>query len=141
MELGFTWQPEIDNPITKAFVFYPISAIFTFLTMVSMMPVLCVRTERSDKVFRIFAWISFAFSSLAFLFMIGIWGVAKSRFEKRGFSATYGNLPWMSLSATLLLLAVSVSPYFLAPPPKKSSRRSRPRQYDAEARPRPKALA
>lgn len=60
--------------------------------MVSMMPVLCARTERSDKVFQVLAWISFGFSSLAFLFMIGIWGVAKSRFEKRGFSATYGNL-------------------------------------------------
>ncbi|PPQ81016.1 hypothetical protein CVT25_014524 [Psilocybe cyanescens] len=141
LQLGYTWEPEIAIPITKAFVFYPIAAVFTFLTMISMLPVLWVRTERSDKVFQVFAWISFAFSSLAFLFTIGMWGVAKSKFEKRGFSATYGNLTWMSLAATLLLLVVAISPYFIALPPKQPSRRRHTRRNDTEARPRRKTLA
>ena len=60
--------------------------------MITLLPVLYARSARSDKIFAISAWISFALSFLAFLFMIGIWGVAKSRFEKRGFDASYGNL-------------------------------------------------
>ena len=50
------------------------------------------RTTRADRVFVILAWISFTFSTFAFSFMIGMWGVAKYRFEKRGFSASYGPL-------------------------------------------------
>jgi hypothetical protein len=109
--LGYTWEPQLAVPISSALVFYPISTwkkygigspylsntsfsrpVFTSFTMITLLPVLCARNTRSDKIFKTSAWISFAFSSLAFLFMIGMWGVAKSRFEKRGFSASYGNL-------------------------------------------------
>ncbi|KAF8910604.1 hypothetical protein CPB84DRAFT_1764109 [Gymnopilus junonius] len=136
-QLGFTWQPEVSIPITKALVFYPITVVFTFFTLASLIPVLCVRTAQSDKIFVISAWISFAFSVLSFLLMIGIWGVAKSRFEERGFSTSYGNLPWMSLAATLLLLLVALSPRFLGPPPKQSGRRKVKGRIDVESnRPR-----
>ncbi|CAA7269631.1 unnamed protein product [Cyclocybe aegerita] len=136
LQLGYTWEPEIAIPITKALVFYPISVIFTFFTMASLMPVLCARNARSDKIFDIFAWLSFGTSALAFFFMIGMFDTARKRFERRGFDASFGNLPWMSLSATLLLLGVSISPFFFTPPPKpkpiESQRRRRPREHDLE---------
>ncbi|KAF8972215.1 hypothetical protein BDZ97DRAFT_1650125, partial [Flammula alnicola] len=134
MQFGFTWPPEITIPITKAFVFYPIAIILTFFTLIAMIPIMCVRNAQNDKVFDFLAWISFASSALAFLFTIGIFGVAKSRFEKRGFSASYGNLPWMSLVATLLLLLVSLSPIFLGPSLKKTSRTSTKGRSDIESR-------
>ncbi|KDR76135.1 hypothetical protein GALMADRAFT_462501 [Galerina marginata CBS 339.88] len=133
LRLGYTWDPEVPIPLTKALIFYPITVVFVFFTMASMVPVVCARTARSDKIFDIFAWISFAFSAFSFLFMIGIWGAAKSKFEKLGFTASYGNLPWMSLVATLLLLVVALSPYFLGPPPKQSSRRNTRSRRDVEA--------
>jgi hypothetical protein len=60
--------------------------------MISLIPVACARNARADRVFLIFAWISFASSIFAFSFMIGMWTIAKDRFEKRGFSASYGPL-------------------------------------------------
>ena len=115
--LGYTWEPQLAVPISSALVLYPIStwapfvdyeiwppiisflgAVFTFFTMITLLPVLFARSARSDKIFAIFAWTSFAVSFLAFLFMIGMWGVAKSRFEKRGFGASYGNLVCYSWS-------------------------------------------
>ncbi|KAJ3489194.1 hypothetical protein NLJ89_g11552 [Agrocybe chaxingu] len=90
--LGYTWEPEIAIPITKALIFYPISVVFTFFTMASLMPVLCARNARSDKIFDIFAWMSFGTSALAFFFMIGMFDTARKRFERRGFDASFGNL-------------------------------------------------
>ncbi|KIM39896.1 hypothetical protein M413DRAFT_446815 [Hebeloma cylindrosporum] len=145
VRLGYTWEPQLAVPISSALVLYPISAVFVFCTMITLLPVLYARSARSDKIFAISAWISFAVSFLAFLFMIGMWGVAKSRFEKQGFGASYGNLPWMSLVASLLLLVVALSPYFLGPPPKEKPRpdaiRRRYQTADLEAhrstRPKP----
>ncbi|KAF8150023.1 hypothetical protein B0H34DRAFT_666564 [Crassisporium funariophilum] len=116
LQLGYTWEPQIANPITKALAFYPLTVVLTSLTMISLVPVQCARSARSDRIFFVFAWISFASSFLAFCFMIGMWAVAKSRFEKRGFAANYGPLPWISLVGSLLLLAVALSPFYLPPP-------------------------
>jgi len=117
-QLGYTWEPQLSNTITKALVFYPITAVFIFLTMISLIPVAYARNARADRVFVVLAWISFASSIFAFSFMIGMWSIAKYRFEKRGFSASYGPLPWLSLTATLLLLAVALSLFIIGPPPK-----------------------
>ncbi|PPQ66225.1 hypothetical protein CVT24_000337 [Panaeolus cyanescens] len=122
LKLGYTWEPEIPNPITKALVLYPISVVLVFLTLVSLLPVLCHRSQPSDKIFSILAWSSFSASLLAWLFTIGTFGVAKARNEKRGFTATYGNLTWMALVAVLLLLAAALSPIFFSAPPKPRSR-------------------
>jgi len=140
-QLGYTWEPQIPIPITKALVLYPITAFSIILTMISLIPITYARSARADRVFAILAWICFTSSTIAFSFMIGIWGVAKSRFEKRGFSASYGPLPWLSLTATLLLLAVALSPFVIGPLPKvgapKKLRRVKSFQ-DLEAAARPK---
>ncbi|KAF9036200.1 hypothetical protein BJ165DRAFT_1507134 [Panaeolus papilionaceus] len=128
-QLGYTWAPEIPNPVTKALVFYPISVVLVFLTLVSMLPVLCARSQQSDKIFAALAWSSFASSLLAWLFTIGIFGVFRTRNQKRGFTTTYGNATWMALVAVLLLLAVALSPIFFPTPPK-----SQPRSHSASRR-------
>lgn len=86
--------------------------------MVSMMPVMCARKPRTgDKLFEILAWTSFALSTLALFFMLGIWVTAKRRFEDRGFSASYGNLVSKNHSFRnpfLMLLSCSPGCHFLA---------------------------
>lgn len=122
-QLGYTWEPQVPIPITNALVLYPITASSILLTMMSLIPITYARSARADRVFVILAWISFTSSTIAFLFMIGMWGIAKYRFEKRGFSASYGPLPWLSLTATLLLLAVALSPFIIGPLPKVGARK------------------
>jgi len=117
LQLGYTWEPQLSNTITNALVFYPITAVSIILTLISLIPVANARSARTDRVFLVLAWISFASSIIAFSFMIGIWSVAKYRFQKRGFGASYGPLPWLSLAATLLLLAVALSPLIIGPRP------------------------
>ena len=60
--------------------------------MISLIPVIYARNARADRIFVIFAWISFVLSTMAFTFMIAMWSIAKFRFEKRGFGASYGPL-------------------------------------------------
>ncbi|TFK40439.1 hypothetical protein BDQ12DRAFT_497477 [Crucibulum laeve] len=92
LHLGYTWEPQIGNTITKALVLYPLAAILSLLALVALIPIHRHRTIRTDRVFAVFAIIAFVISLLAFMFMIGIWGAAKSRFEKAGFKAGYGPL-------------------------------------------------
>jgi bacteriorhodopsin len=69
-----------------------IGVVFCFFTVVAILPVLFSRSAQGDRVFLFLSWMTFSLSTIAFFFMIGVYGVAKSRFEKRGFSASYGNL-------------------------------------------------
>jgi len=65
--------------------------------MISLIPVAYARNARTDRIFLLFAWISFISSTIAFSLMIGVWVVAKARFEKQGFSASYGPLVRIAL--------------------------------------------
>jgi hypothetical protein len=130
LQLGYTWEPEIDTQITGALAFYPFSVALAFLTAMTLVPVLCFQRKFGDTAFLFLAWASMASSTLAFLFMAGIASVAKYRFEKQGFTASYGNLHAMSLASIFLLLAAAVSPYVISPP----KERSPGRQHDVEAR-------
>ncbi|KAF9446831.1 hypothetical protein P691DRAFT_707840 [Macrolepiota fuliginosa MF-IS2] len=107
--LGYTWEPEVSIPITKALAFYPIAAASVFMTLVALLPVLRDRTPRTLRVFAVFAWSSFVFTFLAFVFMIAMWSVADERFKNAGWKVRWGPLPWMSFVATMLLLVVSVN--------------------------------
>ena len=73
-------------------IFTGIAAVSIILTLISLIPVANARSARTDRVFLILAWISFASSIIAFSFMFAMWSVAKKRFEKRGFGASYGPL-------------------------------------------------
>jgi len=137
LQLGYTWEPEIDTQITGALALYPFSAALAFLTAMALLPIICFPERKfGDTAFRLLAWISMALSALAFLFMAGIASVAKYRFEKNGFTASLGGLHGMSLAATLLLLAAAISTYIIPPPRKeRSASRSRRHQRDLEAQP------
>ncbi|PFH48778.1 hypothetical protein AMATHDRAFT_149160, partial [Amanita thiersii Skay4041] len=110
LRLGYTWEPEVAVPITKALALYPAAALMTALALISLTPVLLYRTRtpKAERVFFYFVLVSFTLSLVAFVFMIAVWTIAKMRFEKAGFVAKYGPLPWMSIVATLLLLAATL---------------------------------
>jgi len=109
LQLGYTWEPQIPVPITNALVFYPITAVLTFFSLVSLLPmVLTGQTQKTKRVFLVFVMSSFVASLLAFVFAMGMWNVARIRFHKAGFQAKFGPLPWMSLVATLLLFGASL---------------------------------
>lgn len=68
------------------------AVVFTFFALAATLPLVFARSRRADQVFFALAWAAFGTSALAFLFMIGICGTAKARFERHGFGARYGNL-------------------------------------------------
>ena len=85
--------PQIDQfPDRFSLIFTGIAAVSIILTLISLIPVANARSAGTDRVFLILAWISFASSIIAFSFMFAMWSVAKKRFEKRGFGASYGPL-------------------------------------------------
>ncbi|GLB40274.1 hypothetical protein LshimejAT787_0801450 [Lyophyllum shimeji] len=105
LQLGYTWEPQIPDPLTKALVFYPLTAISTFFALISLLPMVVTgHTRKTKRVFLVFVMSSFVASFLAFVFAIGMWNVARIRFHKAGYQAKFGPLPWMSLVSTLLLV-------------------------------------
>ncbi|KIJ62854.1 hypothetical protein HYDPIDRAFT_93611 [Hydnomerulius pinastri MD-312] len=109
--MGYSFGSQVDESLTRALVFYPISTILCFLSTISLIPLLCGYPV-SHYPFRYFSLLSFGSfisSCIAFVFMIGLWGTAATRFNAEGISVTFGPLPWMSLAATVALGLVSLS--------------------------------
>ncbi|TFK74171.1 hypothetical protein BDN72DRAFT_722782, partial [Pluteus cervinus] len=104
IKLGYTWEPEISSPITKAHVFFPIAAFSTLCALLSLVPVLVKRTSKTERIFSYLCLFSFLMSAIPTLFALSIWSVAKDRFLAAGFEAHFGPLPWMALAATFLLM-------------------------------------
>ncbi|KXN84770.1 hypothetical protein AN958_12197 [Leucoagaricus sp. SymC.cos] len=107
--MGYTWEPEIAIPITKALALYPVAAISAFMTLIAFIPILRDRSPRTLRVFVIFVWTSFVLAGVVFVFMIAMWSVADERFKAAGWKVHWGPLPWMSFIAMMLLLIVSLN--------------------------------
>jgi len=110
--IGYSWDPQIIFWLTQALVLYPVSAALTFLSLLSLIPVLC--SHRRDRyyptpLFSILALLSYFASFFAFIFMIALFSTAMQRFKNDGFSASFGPLPWMSIGATVALAIVTLS--------------------------------
>ncbi|EIN09867.1 pali-domain-containing protein [Punctularia strigosozonata HHB-11173 SS5] len=109
--LGYRWDTQIIHSLTFTLVFYPIATGFTFLALLSLLPVLLSKSLQMYPfpAFSLLSLLSFFWSLLAFIVMIVLWAVAKSRFHDDGIKTTWGPLPWMSLAATIVLLGITVS--------------------------------
>lgn len=109
--LGYTWEPQIAIPITKALALYPVgmssrpfthqdfsltlkkkAAISVFMMLITLIPILWDKGPRTLRVFTVFAWSSFVITFLAFVFMIAMWAVADERFKKAGWEVRWGPL-------------------------------------------------
>ncbi|KZT23072.1 hypothetical protein NEOLEDRAFT_1136930 [Neolentinus lepideus HHB14362 ss-1] len=109
IKLGFDWEPQIVHPLTYLLVFYPISAIFTFFAMLSLIPLLCSRAIRlhSFPAYSLLMVASSFTAVLAFICMIALSVIAMNRFRQTGYSASLGPAVWMSLVATVILIVMS----------------------------------
>lgn len=119
--MGYTWEPEVAIPITKALALYPVVAISSFITLIAFIPILKVKTQRTLRVLQVLSWSSFALAATVFVFMIAMWSVADERFKAAGWKVHWGPLPWMSFIATLMLLISAINSLKLAPAPISSS--------------------
>ncbi|KAF9533922.1 hypothetical protein CPB83DRAFT_844770 [Crepidotus variabilis] len=142
LKLGYTYDSAITTSVTAAFVLYPISVIISFCNLLSIIPSLYLGTLEGNKFFYFCVWASIASSAFAFLFAIGIGSVAVDRLSRDGSEASLGNLPWMTLAAMLLLLAIAASPFIFLPPPQEprrshSTRTRAPPHHGADLEARP----
>ena len=113
IRVGYGYNPQIISWMTKVLVFYPIcasrmflsiffslisnpiAAIFALISVGSLIPSLLVKTRKIDvlypaPLYSLFSLITAVLSWVAFFFMIGLFGVARTRFHRDGFSATLG---------------------------------------------------
>jgi len=109
--LGWTWDPNAIPWLTKSLVLYPIATVFTFFAAVSIIPQFCYKGYRHfpSPFFSIFIMLSFVAIFLAFIFTIALFVVARDRFHKQGFEATYGPSFWMALVATLVIMLLAMN--------------------------------
>ncbi|TEB34529.1 hypothetical protein FA13DRAFT_1788951 [Coprinellus micaceus] len=92
MKLGYTWDPQIDIPITGFLALYPIAMILTFPLR---------RLPRPNPT--------------ALIFMVVTFDTARKRFTNAGFSAEFGPLLWISLAASILLALPAVLSFMILP--------------------------
>ncbi|EGO25053.1 hypothetical protein SERLADRAFT_469144 [Serpula lacrymans var. lacrymans S7.9] len=111
LKIGYSFDPQIVEPLTIALVFYPISTILSLFATLSLIPLLCGIPARQYRfsVFSVLSLLSFFTSAIAFIFMIGLWGTAVTRFRNAHIDVSFGPLPWMSLAASIILLLVTIS--------------------------------
>jgi len=104
-KLGYGFDPQIIYWLTKTLVFYPITTIFTMISMATLIPGLCSRETVlfPAPLYSLFSLITALLSWIAFIFMIGLFGEARTRLHRDGFSATLGPSVWMSLTASILI--------------------------------------
>ncbi|KAH7915605.1 hypothetical protein BJ138DRAFT_1141266 [Hygrophoropsis aurantiaca] len=111
LQIGYSFNPQIIEALTNALVFYPIATILSLFSTLSLIPLLCGFPTRRYPfgVFSLLALGAFIAAFIAFIFMIGLWGTAVSRFREANIEVSFGPLPWMSLMATIALMLVSIS--------------------------------
>ncbi|KAH7920242.1 hypothetical protein BV22DRAFT_1021594 [Leucogyrophana mollusca] len=111
LQIGYSFSPQIVEPLTKALVFYPIATILSLFSTLSLFPLLCGLPPRRYPfaMFSMLALATCATAFIAFIFMIGLWGTAVSRFREDDIEVSFGPLPWMSLVATVALMLVCIS--------------------------------
>jgi len=104
--LGYGFDPQIIRWLTKMLVFFPIATIFSVISMISLLPILCSRKDRHtlypSPLYSLFSLITAFLSWIAFIFMIGLFGEARTRLHHDGFTATLGPAIWMALTACIL---------------------------------------
>ncbi|KIJ31280.1 hypothetical protein M422DRAFT_53465 [Sphaerobolus stellatus SS14] len=106
--LALTGHPQIATVVEKALavvlVLYPIAAGLTFLALLCTFP--AARVHACDIFALLMTIISALVTTIALGVVFGIVGVAKSRVGPLTdglFSVSFGNCPWMVLTATILL--------------------------------------
>ncbi|KAJ3564006.1 hypothetical protein NP233_g8577 [Leucocoprinus birnbaumii] len=119
--LGYTWEPEVSIPITKALALYPVAAIASLMTLFAFIPILRLKTLRNLRVLQVLAWSTFAVAGIVFVFMIAMWSVADERFKAAGWKVHWGPLPWMSFIATMLLLISAINTLKITSEPRSSA--------------------
>ncbi|KLO11423.1 hypothetical protein SCHPADRAFT_855385 [Schizopora paradoxa] len=119
--IGYSFEPQLIFWLTQALVLYPVAAGLTLLTLISLIPVLCLRGRHHHHhhhhhqsyyptpLFSMLALLSYLASFFAFIFMIALFSTGMKRFKDDGFTASFGPLPWMSIGATVALAIVALS--------------------------------
>ncbi|KAI0955719.1 hypothetical protein AcV7_006308 [Taiwanofungus camphoratus] len=111
LRLGYTFDPQITGTLPRVLALYPAAAGVTFLSLVTLMPLLCFPRLRRypHPLFCLLSLLSFLLSLAAFVVMIYLFATARERFRHYGYSASFGPSVWMSLAAVPVLFVVALN--------------------------------
>jgi hypothetical protein len=90
--LGYTWGSELVQGLTPLLVLVPIACGFTFLALVSLLPILLARGLRTypSPAFSLFTLLASASALLAFVFVIALFATAHTRSEAANIAVSWG---------------------------------------------------
>ncbi|EJU05059.1 hypothetical protein DACRYDRAFT_20607 [Dacryopinax primogenitus] len=117
-DLGYCWgnylywgfDPFFVVWMTRVLVFYPISCILTFLTILALIPA-SARSEghepRPLAIYPALAGLTCLCTIVAWCFSMAMFAIARDRLRADGFSADFGACMWLGLIAMLCMIVVS----------------------------------
>ncbi|KZP00400.1 hypothetical protein CALVIDRAFT_560379 [Calocera viscosa TUFC12733] len=96
--------------MTKVLVFYPISCVLTFITLLALLPA-SVRAEGYEpappSIYPFLAGMACLCSIVAWTFSMSMFAIARERLRADGFSTSFGSCMWLGLVAMLCLIVVA----------------------------------
>ncbi|KAL7423963.1 hypothetical protein Q5752_001548 [Cryptotrichosporon argae] len=112
-QISYEYGTEVNKALTGAMFLWPMAVIFTFFTLLAILPLLFVHESRALR------WIGnrqfFLFSAdlatilvvTAWLFSIYGWSIAHRAFEVAGTDVHLGSAIWMGLVAAILMVIIT----------------------------------
>ncbi|WVR05253.1 hypothetical protein IAU60_002265 [Kwoniella sp. DSM 27419] len=113
-KVAYEYGTQVNKALTGGMMLWAIAVIFTFFTVLSVLPLLFVHESRAlrtvgNRMFFVYtAGISMLLVCLAWLFSIYGWSIAHRAFEAAGTEVHLGSAVWMGLTAALCMLTSSV---------------------------------
>ncbi|KAI9638279.1 uncharacterized protein MKK02DRAFT_42669 [Dioszegia hungarica] len=111
--VSYEYAPQVNASLTGAMVLWPIAIIFTFFTLIAIIPLLFVHNSAAlryvgnSMFFKFSANLSAIITLVAWVMTIYGWSIAKRTFEAGGVGAVYGAATWLGLTAMLCMLIVA----------------------------------
>jgi len=113
-KVGYEYGTQVNKSLTGAMLLWAISVIFTFFTLLSVLPLLFVHESRAlrfvgNRVFFMYA------SELALLFVVASWvlsiygwHIALRAFQEAGTKVHLGSANWLGLTAAFCMIIVGI---------------------------------
>ncbi|CAD6585541.1 MAG: hypothetical protein TREMPRED_004171 [Tremellales sp. Tagirdzhanova-0007] len=109
-QIGYEYGTQVNRSLTGGMVIWAISIIFSFFTVLAILPLLFVHESRALRFIGNRTFFQFALNlatvtvTVAFLLSLFGWSIAHRAFQVAGISSVLGSAIWMSLAAAISVL-------------------------------------
>ncbi|OCH84328.1 hypothetical protein OBBRIDRAFT_764430 [Obba rivulosa] len=110
-KLGYSFDPQLIGSLTTPLILFPISAVFTLISLFLLFFIVCCHTWRRfpHPLFCFVSLLAFLTSLAGLAIALFLFITALVRFHRDGSSANLGPSIWMAIGATVLLFCVTLN--------------------------------